>query len=677
MTKMMDPLGVFMGAMFKTAGARPVPLVSTRLDIDIRSGLVVVTTRRTFRNADAEAIEAVMTFPVPVHGTLYALEATIDGRVLKAQAQCREAARATYEDGIDRGKAAILHEEILRGVHMLSVANLRPGGEIEVTTRWVAALTLVAGAGQLRIPMTVGDVYGVSALPDSDDLTHENRPGQMARISVTCAEGPVQIAGVELVNGEGEAPLNRPVDLTTSAWAPAVLHGRAADGRSIDLTLAPTTDGDARAQLTVLVDCSGSMNEMMDADRPGFTKHAAAAEVTRDVATALSQGDAFDLWEFNVAARLIARVDRFAEADIAKVLKGLSAPANGTEIGGCIEQAAQGSTGRDILLITDGMSHALDVLRLAQLGRRIHVLLIGEDSLEARVGHLAAMTGGEVFIATGANLAVVSAALVAAIRQPFRPVAAISGAPQSVALRRGGLDLTAHWQAAVEEVDAADPAVAAMASAMAMGGMNEARAAAFAEAEGLVTHLTSLVLVDDVGESQEGLPAMRKIALETPATIVVNACKARFSGGSFAPAMAMASPVVAACMPSPGSYAPPSAMATAGVPFFGDAGLFDAITPLLGDIRRLAQVIDWDRSPDRLFAGDVSYLNAVARHLLEKLAHRLPPLPAFAGVNPALLIVGLAALSAGTSNRTADRLARRIFDGLDPDYVEQLRVLVR
>ena len=42
-------------------------------------------------------------------------------------------------------------------------------------------------------------------------------------------------------------------------------------------------------------------------------------------------------------------------------------------------------------------------------------------------------------------------------------------------------------------------------------------------AEGLVTHLTSLVLVDEAGATQEGIPASRKIALPTPRTAMAMA----------------------------------------------------------------------------------------------------------------------------------------------------------
>ncbi|HEY0790587.1 MAG TPA: VIT domain-containing protein, partial [Chthoniobacterales bacterium] len=108
------------------------PLLHTRIEVRIRGGLAVVATERLFRNGEPSSIEATITFPVPVHATLVRLTARIDGRDLVAIAMDRSAARDTYEDAIDRGKTTVLHEEVLRGVHQLSVGHVPPGAEVTV-----------------------------------------------------------------------------------------------------------------------------------------------------------------------------------------------------------------------------------------------------------------------------------------------------------------------------------------------------------------------------------------------------------------------------------------------------------------------------------------------------------------------------------------------------------------
>jgi hypothetical protein len=90
-----------------------------------------------FRNAEARPIEATLTLPVPIHAALVRLSARIGERALVATAQRRAAARATYEDALDRGRTAVLHEEVLRGIHMISVGQVPPGQEVAGTGTWI------------------------------------------------------------------------------------------------------------------------------------------------------------------------------------------------------------------------------------------------------------------------------------------------------------------------------------------------------------------------------------------------------------------------------------------------------------------------------------------------------------------------------------------------------------
>src|SRR5262245_61400367 len=178
-----DPLRAYIAGAVVAGTSHPVPLKATRFDVIIDGGLAVVSTTRTFRNAEADSIEATITFPVPVHATLFALRARIGERVLEARAKRREAARQDYEEAIECGKTAVLHEEALRGVHVLSVAHVAPNTEIEVQSSFAVTLTHVDGRGTLRIPLTVGDIYGRSGLADCDDLL-TGGPAQLADLSV-------------------------------------------------------------------------------------------------------------------------------------------------------------------------------------------------------------------------------------------------------------------------------------------------------------------------------------------------------------------------------------------------------------------------------------------------------------------------------------------------------------
>ena len=92
MPTMIDPLKSFVAGA-SSSGGRPIPLVSTRFDVDIDGGFATVVTKRVFRNDETQSIEATITFPVPVHAVLYDLEARIEGRTVKARAQRSPLAR--------------------------------------------------------------------------------------------------------------------------------------------------------------------------------------------------------------------------------------------------------------------------------------------------------------------------------------------------------------------------------------------------------------------------------------------------------------------------------------------------------------------------------------------------------------------------------------------------------
>ena len=127
----------------------------------------------------------------------------------------------------------------------------------------------------------------------------------------------------------------------------------------------------------------------------------------------------------------------------------MAPPAGGTEIGGALGYVFEKTDPCDVLLITDGKSYALDVHDLAQEGRRVFVVLVGEDSLEANVGHLAALTGGDIYFSFGADVgSALHAALQGlrtkrAIREQGPPAEAQF--PESVCAIRGNMRIRAAW----------------------------------------------------------------------------------------------------------------------------------------------------------------------------------------------------------------------------------------
>ena len=190
---------------------RPVPLTAMRVEVAIAAGLAIVMTTRIFRNAEDGPIEAVLTFPVAFDAVVTGLRATVEGRTLVAQARDRAAARQDYEEAVGRGKLAVLHEEALKGVHVLSVGNLGAGAEVAVTVETASTLADLGSAALLRIPTTVGALYGTSPLLPADDLV--TGPGALttATVVATADAGRVLLDGMGPMAGEVCVPA-RPAD---------------------------------------------------------------------------------------------------------------------------------------------------------------------------------------------------------------------------------------------------------------------------------------------------------------------------------------------------------------------------------------------------------------------------------------------------------------------------------
>lgn len=654
-----DPLHLFISEKSAPYGSHPIPLIATQYDISIDGGFAVVETRRLFRNAEAQSIEATLTFPLPVQAVLFSLEAEHDRRKLKAIARKRAEAREIYEGAVEEGKAAVLHEELLRGIHMLSVAHVAPGAEIAVTVRWAITLTCVGTLWQLRVPLTVGQVYGQSPLADSDALETGGAPG-FADVVTRCASGRVRLSGADLTEQRARVPLNAPIDLEVTGAAGRVLSGAGADGRRVSLEVTPLPEGGDSLDLAILVDRSGSMAEAAFGGPQSTTKHEAVIKGLAALAPLFRKGDAVDLWEFDDTLGHVGstrdehphwRIRRHhwsPGASFAQLVSRLRGPGGGTEVGAALEDVLQRTRARDLLLITDGKSYALDVQRLARMGRRIAVVLVGEDSLEANVGHLAAVTGGSMFVASGENIATTVAATAETLRSCPMEARPIETHPEALEVVRGGAIVKASWESAASEAtdDVISAGVAAYAAGLAIAQMGEVAAAEFAARAGIASHLTSLVLVDEAAAVQEGIPAMRKVRLPSPRVDrgMLFACEAEPSSRvrqylSF-PMTRLASPRLA----------------------------------LIDGPASTAAGINWDAAPALLLEGDLSSLDAALAEELSELADD-PQILIWAaelGIKPIVLIIAALAHSQRHQSRTAERIARRVFGDEPPEWVDEL-----
>ena len=397
-----DPLAQFKEGVFQKgmygADAAPIPLKSTAIDVAIRSGFATVKTTRIFTSAEEQSIEAVLTFPVPVDCVVHGLEVEIDGRRLTGVAKAASEARETYEAAIDEGKAAVLHEEKLKGIHMLSIAHMAPGKDVRVEMSWSMPLSFIDPATPtLRIPMTVAEVYGRSPLLPSDDLVVDETRVFEADVTVSVDSGMAHLRGDVLRDGAPtRIKLDRPVVISVTGAIMKPLVGRGADGQRVELTVSPLGSGDAALSAAFLFDRSGSMNEPVMVDGRRATSWAVAREALQvGLAATARPGDCVSLWQFDDRAERIGQAEGGASVEL---VKKIGEPRGGTEIG-CAVALALDDFAEDVVLVTDGRSYALDVQKLAARGKRISAVLVGENALEAQIGHLVALTGGMIVVA--------------------------------------------------------------------------------------------------------------------------------------------------------------------------------------------------------------------------------------------------------------------------------------
>lgn len=684
-----NPLAVFLENA-RPHDKVPVPLQSTAFDILIESGLAIVTTTRLFRNVETSTIEATLTFPVPVHAVLFSLDIRIGERRLQATAKAREAARSTYEEGLEEGKTAILHEELLRGIHMLSVGNIPPGQEIEVKTVWAMPLMMAGGEGHLRIPTTVGQIYGQSPLADGDDFTWGSDV-PLAEVTVRSDGAPVTIGGRAAGADPVKVRMNQPIDLTVGSWQTTRLTSRSASGEAIELELSPATVSSSTLSLAILVDHSSSMEEVVDNGEAGKnTVHDLVVSALKALSTQLVNEDLIDLWEFSHEARRIGE-STGNKPPFSRLIRELSPPFGGTEINGALLAVLGATKANSILLITDGRSHAIDVHAMASRGKRISVLLVGEDSLEAQVGHLAALTGGDIFVAPRNAVDTILGAALNSLRSPSRTVPKAGSAaemPEEFSLSGMTIRLRRTGKADAGPRSTLEHGIAALAASLQLPRLSEEDAAGLAAAEGLVTHLTSLVLVDEAASVQESIPLRRRIPLAPAQTTFAYAPSPRMIASMSSLGDTSNSRVRYHRMAS--SITPPPSVGDTRQsiisrvlgrllkPASSRAAKQTPEDPFRADLDALALLINWDEFAQDLSHGWIDKLDEETAEEIQRMARSPAVIKLAHGKSldeVRIIIFLLAKRASAQNNRSATRVMYSLRKDLSPSTINAILLL--
>ncbi|MBD0363295.1 MAG: trypsin, partial [Coleofasciculus sp. C3-bin4] len=132
------------------------PLKHTEVQANISGNVSRVEVTQTFENPFTEPLEAVYVFPLPSGAAVDDMEIKIGDRIIKGNIKKREEARAIYEQARSQGRTAGLLEQERDNIFSQSLANIKPGEEIDVTIRYTDSLKFQGGDYEFVFPMVVG-----------------------------------------------------------------------------------------------------------------------------------------------------------------------------------------------------------------------------------------------------------------------------------------------------------------------------------------------------------------------------------------------------------------------------------------------------------------------------------------------------------------------------------------
>lgn len=691
----------------------PVPLKSASYDIGIVSGLAVVKQTRVFRNEEAQPIEATLTFPVGYDSIVSDVRATVSGRPLVGVAKKRKDARETYEKALDDGKATVLHEELMRGLHMLSAGNIAPGEEIVVVVTSVAPLSVVSGLGRLRVPMTIGAIYGTSPLIPSDDIVADGVAFDAA-VTVHGADG-IKVNG-RPASEVAVVRTSAVIDITVPLGHAHPLQARMPSGSWAKVAFGVPEEEVSALDVDLLLDTSGSMAE----SRHGVeTKWRQTIAGLSHAFGAIGEADRFRFWTFSNECHLRGEA---VGHDAAAALRGVPFDNGGTRLAEAVHAVAASRSEANILLVTDGRSHTeIDFDRIRKSGARFTVVLIGRASFESRVAQLAALTGGQMFVvdATDDVASVISAAFLS-MRRAGSPIRAMDDVEDEIVRVIGGAAFTVTYGeetfADVEE----NVSVKAFVAGLAVQALPDEKAAVLAEQVGIVSHLTSIVMVDADGPEMDGVAVNRKVSLAASDEAAPLFAPFAATGGGAMRSMAFASASLSCAAPKVYGAADVEVRrgwnSARGVGMFEQQGAdasdargsgLPSMTwprPLDGSIRRTSVIrteevvgipvlpsplvyfdeigkasFDWTvvaqivngQSELSLGAYEIGYVRQLAaRPEVSALASSL-------GASAIRVALALIAKAAGGTDRFAQRIVRKVLDGADQTKVGAALRLIR
>ncbi len=135
------------------------PLKSVRYHFVVRGGMAEVELTQVYCQENSQPLDCEYLFPLPADGAVYRCEAIINGRVIRARIEEREAARKIVAEKKAEGRRTALVESERDNLFTLSLGNLQPQDLVEVRLAYLQPLRRLAGQVTLELPLCPGVRY--------------------------------------------------------------------------------------------------------------------------------------------------------------------------------------------------------------------------------------------------------------------------------------------------------------------------------------------------------------------------------------------------------------------------------------------------------------------------------------------------------------------------------------
>lgn len=135
------------------------PLKHTEVEAKIAGNIGRVEVTQSFENPFTTTLEAAYIFPLPDEAAVDDMLIRIGERTIQGSIKKRQEAKAIYEQAKQQGRTAGLLEQERDNIFTQSLANIKPGEQIDVIIRYTDSLNFEGGNYEFVFPMVVGPRY--------------------------------------------------------------------------------------------------------------------------------------------------------------------------------------------------------------------------------------------------------------------------------------------------------------------------------------------------------------------------------------------------------------------------------------------------------------------------------------------------------------------------------------